>query len=931
MRTPTSTASRLAALIGASAVVITAGAFPAAAASDDDVQVVNTETVQAYTDATGKVKSKRIYEQLALTGNGVVDLANPITTSGLRNLDGFNGFKVKDGEQMVDVKVDGSKNLRSVSDFKGDLPLEISVVYKLDGKEISPSSLVGKSGDLEVIYTVKNVTGRTETISFTDGKGGTVEKEAEVIVPLVGSLTTGLPSNFRDVKSGQANMAGDGEGGTKLSFTMTLLAPLGSDTATFGYTAKVTDAIAPDSSVSALPVNPLESPSFKTAGDSYKGGAETGEELAAGAAKIDSNLLKLRDGAGDLLAGLIKLRNGAQDLRDGLQNEAAPGAAKLADGAGQLSDGAGQLKDGTGQLSAGATKLNGGALKLNAGAGQLSGGLTQLQGGAKKLDGGAKKLDGGAKKLQAGAGQLADGSGALAAGASKALAGSQQIAAGQAGLLAGLQALKAGVEGIDESVTAQLAVSPDYQLLIGTLSKIVAGIGTPTDATPATLLGGLNGLNAGLSKLTSSEGLPKAKGGVDQVKAGLDDAVKDGGSLDQLIGGLTLLNGFSCQTATQIPTPALTGTPLAPLAGLPGPVQCAALTSQLKSGASDSKTNLTAASAGLGLVSSGLSDAIDGIDDEALPGIAALKKALFNAGCSPAQTDPTAADFCGISQAIGLVKAGVPVLVDTIVNGIQGQLLAGLGSANAGCNPTTSLICAAAALAAGGADLSGDQGLGALSEGAGKLAAGLTELQGGADQLSAGTGQLSGGTGDLVAGAGKLKAGAGKLADGTSQLAGGTGDLVDGASKLDDGAGKLADGTSQLDDGATKLADGLSAAAGGSGQLADGLVTAAGGAPKIVDGAGRLSTEGTSKLVEAGQDTAQTYGEQYALMVAGAKRAQNEKMVVGAPADAAGLAAYSFEIKGENGEGGRNVARALAGLALLGAGGAVFALRRRLV
>ena len=94
MRTLHSTASRLAALAGVSAVVLTAGAFPATAASgtDDDVQVVNTETVQAYTDATGKVQSKRIYEQLALTGNGVVDLANPITTSGLRNLDGFGGF-----------------------------------------------------------------------------------------------------------------------------------------------------------------------------------------------------------------------------------------------------------------------------------------------------------------------------------------------------------------------------------------------------------------------------------------------------------------------------------------------------------------------------------------------------------------------------------------------------------------------------------------------------------------------------------------------------------------------------------------------------------------------------------------------------------------------------------------------------------------------
>ena len=832
MYTRTSTATRLAALIGASAVILTAGAFPANAASDGDVEVVNTETVQAYTDATGKVQSKRIYEQLALTGNGTVDLANPITTSGLRNLDGFGGFDVKGGEQMVDVKVDGRKNLRSVSDFKGDLPLEISVVYKLDGKEISPKSLVGKSGELEVLYTVKNVTGRTETVSFTDGKGGTVEKELDVIVPMVGSLTVGLPSNFRDVKSGQANMAGDGEGGTKLSFTMTLLAPLGSDTATFGYTAQVDDAIAPGASVSALPVNPLESPSFKTAGESYKGGASTGEELAAGAAEIDANLLKLRDGAGDLLAGLIKLRNGAQELRDGLQDEAAPGAARLADGAGQLADGTGELKAGT-------------------------------------------------TKLADGAGQLADGSQKLSAGATKAQQeGSAKIAAGQAGLLEGLQTLKRGVQGIDESVDAELAGSADYQKLVGTLGKIVTGIGTPTDATPATLLGGLNLLKGGLGQLTGAEGLPKAKGGVDLVKQGLDAAVAENGSLDQLIGGLTLLKTFSCTTAAQIPAPALDGTPLAGLAGLPGPVQCDILTGQLRDGATASKTSLTEAAAGLGLVSTGLAGAIAAIDTQLVPGVDGLKKALFNASCDPAQTNPAAADFCGISQALSLVKAGIPVLVDTVVNGIQGQLLAGLGSATAGCDPESTLICAAAALAAGGSDL--DAGLGDLSDGAAQLRDGL--------------GQLDAGGGDLDA----------------------------GASKLNDGAGQLADGSNQL-------ADGLSAAAGGSGLLADGLVTAAGGAPKLVDGAGRLSDEGTKKLVEAGEDTAQTYGQQYALLVAGAKRAQDEKMVVGAPADSVGLAAYSFEIKPEDGEGNRNLMRGIAGLALLGAGGAVFGLRRRLI
>ncbi len=138
-------------------------------------------------------------------------------------------------------------------------------------------------------------------------------------------------------------------------------------------------------------------------------------------------------------------------------------------------------------------------------------------------------------------------------------------------------------------------------------------------------------------------------------------------------------------------------------------------------------------------------------------------------------------------------------------------------------------------------------------------------------------------------------------------------------------------GSGLLAVGAKTLAAGLQDAADGSGQLVGGLGQAADGAPKIVDGAQKLSDQGTKKLIEAGTTTAQSYGELYATITAGAKRGSTEDMAFGAPADAVGLTAYSYIIKGDDGEGGRNWTRGVGGLALLGAGGAVFALRRRLV
>ncbi len=154
-----STAFRLA-LVGAAApAALLLGAGPALAATD--VTVSNTETIQAHLDASGKVKDKRVYEQLAFTGQGSVDVANPVSTDGLRNLDGFGGFDVKDGKLVTKVDVSGEKRLRTVSNFTKELPLKVEITYTLDGKQVKPGDVVGKSGILEVHYKVTNVTGKS--------------------------------------------------------------------------------------------------------------------------------------------------------------------------------------------------------------------------------------------------------------------------------------------------------------------------------------------------------------------------------------------------------------------------------------------------------------------------------------------------------------------------------------------------------------------------------------------------------------------------------------------------------------------------------------------------------------------------------------------------------------------------------------------------
>ena len=338
MKRITTSARIGAALVLAPAVMVLASG-PALAA--DNVIISNTETVLAHLDADGQVSDATVYEQIALQGNGTVTIKNPVSTHNLRNLDGFSGSEVKDGNMVSTQTVNGQQRLRTVSDYDKKLPLKVTVTYKLDGKTVDAGDVVGKAGRLEVHYKVDNVTGKDQAVTYDDGTGKKITETQQVVIPMVGSLTTVLPSSFTDVRSGEANIAGDGRGQTKMSFTMTLFGPVGSPTSEFGYSAAIKDGMIPDAVISALPVSPLDSPSFKGAAASYKGGADTGIKLTAGATEIDANVLKLRDGAQTLIAGLIQLRDGAQKLNTGLAGEAAPGANKLAAGASQLKAGAG--------------------------------------------------------------------------------------------------------------------------------------------------------------------------------------------------------------------------------------------------------------------------------------------------------------------------------------------------------------------------------------------------------------------------------------------------------------------------------------------------------------------------------------------------------------------------------------------------------------
>jgi putative membrane protein len=698
---------------------------PGPAMAADGVLVSNTETVQAHLNADGTVKDARVYEQVALQGNGTVTIKNPVSTANLRNLDGFGGFDVTGGNMVSTQTVNGEKRMRAVSDFKKTLPLKVSATYKLDGKTVEPGDVVGKSGRLEVHYKVDNVTGKDQPVTFDDGTGNKVTQTQKVVIPMVGSLTTLLPSGFTDVQSDEASMAGDGNGGTSMTFTMTLFGPIGSATSEFGYSAAVQDGVIPDANVSALPVSPLDNPSFKGGAASYKAGADAGVTLTSGATQIDANVLKLRDGAATLIAGLIQLRDGAHTLNDGLAGQAAPGAFALADGASKLNIGARLLRTAF-KSPSGAADLTNGSAALAVGVGQLSSGLKQLSG-----------------------------------------------VAGLPSGLAGLQDLRAG---LDHPVHALGATDPGgllqgLQQIAGGLSNPACNPAAPTAAAnPCGVKQGLASVKLGITNPACSLTNPTNPANpcgilqvVDEVGGKLTAASATAGAIDQLgaaaIGAYTV---SACPSSTAlgitVPVPPVippSSLEAAPFNLAPNSV-CVLIANvayglKLPAGVLSStdpgglKAQTAAAGAGLGLTGSG-------INAQLLPGLALLRTGV----------DKLSAGSVTARDAVSKqVLPGVDLLIAGITDAVTGsaKLSAGALAASSGSSDLAAGIVKAGA------------GAGQLSDGTVLLSDGANTLASGLGDAAAGSAQLADGMDTAATGGEAIPAGATQLsAEGSSKL-----------------------------------------------------------------------------------------------------------------------------------------------------------------
>jgi putative membrane protein len=866
---------RAALLLALATLLAVPASLPVLAQSGAPSSITHRQSVRTEMSAAGEVTASRVFTQLTVQGDGDVEVVLPgQSTRGLRNLDGF-GRPRTDGDQVtftVTANRDGVAE-RTVADNTSDLPIELEVAYTLDGRPIEPKALVGKSGNVEVTFTARNVTARPTEVTYLDGELVGHTETLDVAVPFVGSISLELDSRFVGIEAPGASVAGNGRGDTFVSWSLVMFEPIGSEEQTIGYSAYVSDAIVPGVVAQFLPVDSDSFGSIASVQDTFGSVADGLRELTAGGVLIDDNVKLLAGGAGQLLDGIDQLSTGAEQLATGMNETAVPGAEQLADGTGTARTGSGSLAAGMVDLADGTNRLSDGITAASAGSGRISTGIDGLARGIgqPQHDADDGTVIGGINSLRAGIAALpASAQEGLSVGLTDALQGlvrPQLVGGVERGLTAGLQGqVRPGlVAGIEDGIEANLGRTLQLQVR----PQIVSGLQTEAKA----------GLQAGLT----DELFVLMQGNADP------DPAKSSG-----LAGLLLWGN--------------------PAAGLPG-----------LTGGDPAIANLIAAAYFQGVIAQGAPELFATTASERLAaGLDAKLEPSF---------DALATGFAaGFARGVGVDGDGVDGAVEDAFDTFIAAFVRGEGIPGGGFDASLgdAFDRFAVEFAAGyreGLDAS-------LQE---QALPGFDRLLGGLDNPRCDTDDPTNprnpcGVRQVLE---LLGPGAQDLSAGLDELDAGGRRLVTGTATARDGASALADGLVRIDDGASRLAAGLDDAGEGATKLSDGLIAAEDGAESLAEGAQRLTDEGTSALVAgaSGATSTPAIAVEHA-KAADARGKAGDGLPYGTVDGALASAVYQFELAGIGSKDGGpsmpykalNTLLAFAAVGTLG-----FGLRRRLL
>lgn len=355
------------------------------------------ESVYLISDANGNVNKTIVVDHLK-NKDKKDTLEDASNLSDIENVKGKEKF-TQSGDKLTWQA--GGKDIYYQGTATEEPPVTQKVTYYLDGKEISPEDLAGKSGKVKIRFDYTNTTSYTETVN---GEKQTVSVPFAAITGLVlgdGFENIEVTNGKAEVSDSSSVVLGyalpglkdslgikdkDLDGDVNIPEYMEMTADVEnfSMPAAMTFVVNASDYVSTDGiDTSDLDdmINDLKDASTQLQ-DGSKTLAEGTDTLADGLSTLQSKLGTFASGVGTLKSGLKTYTDGVSTLSGGLNTlgnstgALVSGADKLNSGAGQLASGSATLKDRLKSYTDGASELQAGINKLY---NTLDAGLTDKQ------------------------------------------------------------------------------------------------------------------------------------------------------------------------------------------------------------------------------------------------------------------------------------------------------------------------------------------------------------------------------------------------------------------------------------------------------------------------------------------------------------------------------------------------------------------------
>lgn len=721
------------------------------------------ESVYLISDANGNVNKTIVVDHLK-NKDKKDTLEDASNLSDIENVKGKEKF-TQSGDKLTWQA--GGKDIYYQGTATEEPPVTQKVTYYLDGKEISPEDLAGKSGKVKIRFDYTNTTSYTETVN---GEKQTVSVPFAAVTGLV------LGDGFENIEvtNGKAEVSdsssvvlgyalpglkdslgikdGDLDGDVNIPEYMEMTADVEnfSMPAAMTFVVNASDYVSTDGiDTSDLDdmINDLKDASTQLQ-DGSKTLAEGTDTLADGLSTLQSKLGTFASGVGTLQSGLKAYTDGVSTLSGGLNT--------LGNSTGALVSGADKLNSGAGQLASGSATLKDGLKSYTDGASTLAAGVGNLDAGMDTLKSGTDTLSQSAPSLVSGVNSLSDGINTLNK-ALKTPMSDEEVAKYKKAAKAGVDAkLADDTNATSYNNTKKYAAEKYYNEMTSDSS---------VEKTVESLKANKTLYNMIYSTVEA------------QVKQQIENAIQE-----------YVSNGVSREEAIK----AICGQDydkyVEELSTNNTDSQLKAMAKQVLEGVAGSSKDAV----GTSVADAAKTGAETGAQEAVITGINSTKENISN--------QINAKQKSGESLVSGATKLneGAKVLAEKLP-----ELTKGVANLKDG---SSQLSAGAAKLTANNDTL--NAGATALNAGASQLSAGTQSLMNSVPTLTSGIKQLVDGSNTLVANNAQLNSGASQLADGTNQIVSGVDQLTTGSKTLSEGAHTLADGMVQFnEEGINKILD----------------------------------------------------------------------------------------------------------------------------